>query len=468
MNVLVLGKPISRKIVNNQVVDARGVPIVDTVGRGRDVAVKTAETDEDFKAQARCEELNYEFAEIVDSLQVGERALGLSMDPKERLMAYEDPKDNRLTDLGYRFGMAAFHIAYRVSEDEMLLWAVYIKETDKESLSKALSILFDHTIPPDTHSDEWLSHVHRSFVDKNEALRTGSDLIALHKKQIGSTEESYSVDEFLELYQKTIWDWFVRYDVPLSIANQTKRNNSVMKNFAMTILQNVKGLSSDARQKLMRVANLDKFDDASTRIMDKVIEYALQEELYTKLPDFMARKDAEKKAQQVIYRPADVVVSFVSSRNLDAGQLSYMQQVNLISRYQQDMLAAERMQSGITARRSSGGCAGTGGSLVDREVDGPISNSFANDIFAKLGTADTEKPVRMGKDGRGPLDFQCKNGCWNEREDGEDDIEYCKDCGVKVGCVPADEKDDSKKRDNVIWLFGGAKKKNGRPAKQAA
>jgi hypothetical protein len=452
MNVLVLGKPVSRKIIDGYVVDARGIPIVHTVARGKEVARKTAEVDADFVPQLECEELNLAFAQTVDSLEVGERAVGLSMDPKERLMAFEDPNNNRLTELGYRLGMAAFHIAYRVSEDEMLLWAVYIKETDKESLSMAMKALFDHDIPADTHSDEWLGFVHRSFVDRDSALRTGSDLIELHKKQIGSEEGSYSVDEFLQEEQQITWDWFVRYDVPLAVANATGRNNAVMKNLAMTLLQNVKGFSAEVRQKLIRVANSDRFDDESTRIMDKVVEYALQEELLTRLPDFMKRKDAARIFEQKIVQPQDVVFTFVRSRDLEINQLAYVQQINHMNRHEQDMLAAQRMQIGITAKRSSGGCAGTGGALFERDGDNPL---LQNNIFGKLDGVDSERTVRMGRDGKGPLDFQCTKGHWNTREDGKPLVPHCKVCKESVGCAPPEKKSKNSAKTNVFSLFGG-------------
>jgi hypothetical protein len=47
----------------------------------------------------------------------------------------------------------------------------------------------------------------------------------------------------------------------------------------------------------------------------------------------------------------------------------------------------------------------------------------------------------MGKDGRGPLWFQCKKKHWNKREDFKDDIEECKQdgCSEKVGCVDPSE-----------------------------
>jgi hypothetical protein len=457
---LVLGRPKIRKRVNGKVVDPTGRPLIDIVSNGAAYSAELAKKDPEFAPQAFRDKGDVAFQEIVDTLEIGEVAHAMSMDPKE-LLARDHKK---WTEIGYYEGMAVQHIAYRIDEDTVLIWTNIIKQSNKQALARIYNESYGQEIPEDLHSDLWIRQVHRSFMTREQVDAIGRNTLDRHKELIDSKIKHYSVGDFIDENMSVVQEYFHNYALPVSIAHATSRNTQVIQELAKSIYQHVEGMKPEVMQRLLRISNSSSFDDDSALIMQSMVRYALVEELSKKLPEFMARMDKRDEKAHATHEvtphvlAANYVHKLYNLVEIEAAQRRTTQEMN--------MVMATNIQNGVRAGRSLGGCSPI--VLADEKGEAGIFN-LQNNIFSRTENQLTnEDGVRMGKDGRGPLDFKCTKGHWNRRQDGKPDIPKCTKCGVSVGCAPVTKKEDSKKGSNVIWLSGGTKKKNGKPAKQAA
>lgn len=435
---LVFGTPKRRKIIDGKVVAKNGRPVIDIVENGARYSAKLARTDETYRHQAVRDEGDVILAETFDSLEIGEFAHAVSMDPKE----WYETHNNLCNSIGYRKGMAVQHIAYRLDKDTMLTWTYAIKQSDKMAIAQIYREDFGVDIPENTHSDEWIRNIHRGKMPLEWVEQIGGRTLQRHKEITGSEITHYSIDEFMEENRGLVKEYFDAYWPLISEAVATKKNNPILQEFASNILTSAGDrLKPEVVSKLMRVANIKSFDGDSARLMKIMVRYATHEELRTKIPNYIARIDKEAEIKGVEVVPHRVVAEYFY-----APQIAYIKHARI-----QEMSIAMAMNIGVgvEARRNPGGCSGSSSITKD---ESEIS-ALRNNIFNNVDNDTAESTVVMGKDGKGPLQFKCSKGHDNVREDGKPLVAKCRICKEAVGCGQDTEKTSVSEKSNVVWLF---------------
>ena len=432
---LVFGSPKRRRIVDSKVVSKNGRHIIDIVRNGARHSEKLAETDEAYRHQAVRDAGDVILAETFDSLEIGEVAHATSMDPKEWYKTHPELCDS----IGYREGMAVQHVAYRLDQDTMLTWTYAIKQSNKKSIAQIYREDFGVVISEDTDSDTWIMNIHRSKMPLSWVEQIGRLTLERHKEITGSEITHYSIDEFMQENNELVKEYFDAYWPLISDAVNTKKNNPVLQEFAHNILVSAKErLKPEVTYKLMRIANMQSFDDDSGRLMKIMVRYATHEELRNKIPEYMARTTKEAKIKGVEVVPHKIVTEYFRSP-----QIAYVDHMRI---QEMGRVMAGNIGVGVEAKRNPGGCSGS----ASIAQDAPGVEGLRNNLFGRADSDTGETSVVMGKDGKGPLSFKCSKGHDNTRKDGKPLETHCKTCKEKVGCVP-DEAESQE--NNVIWLF---------------
>ncbi len=429
---LVFGTPKVREIVDGHVVSKTGRPLYDIVETGAKHSQKLAESDPVFQHQADRDEGDRQFMETIDSLEVGEVAHVVSLDPKLWYVTHRELCDS----IGYREGMAIQHVAYRSDEHAMLMWTYAIKQSDADAIAQIYSENFETDIPAGTNPDLWSRHVHRAKMPQAWAEQIGPRTLERHTELTGSDIQHYSIDEFMAENVGIIRQIFDAYIPRIATAINTKENDVELQALAQNILTTAgQGLKSEVRRKLIEVANSSSFDDDSGRLMKVMIRYATLEKLRTKIPDYKARIDkrATTKDEKPAVHTSNAAYSFVPY-----DQSAAAQQVQALSR-----MMAQDIAVGVAARRSVGGCSGISISEAHREMLGSIPGDRPdrpyNDMFSRADSMDPEKQTADDEDEFGPLTFKCTKGHTNTRPRArtkDDLLTVCQtdDCKGSVGC----------------------------------
>jgi hypothetical protein len=441
---LVLGRPKIRKRVNGKVVDPTGRPMIDIVTNGAAYSAELAKKDPEFAPQAFRDKGDVAFQEVVDTLQIGEVAHAMSMDPKELLS--KNPK--KWTEVGYYEGMAVQHVAYRIDEDTVLLWTNIIKQSDKRALARIYNEDYGQNIPEDLHSDLWIRHVHRSFVTREQVDAIGRNTLDKHKELIDSQIKHYSVGDFIDENMSVVQEYFHNYALPVSIAHATGRNTPVIQELARSIYHHVEGMKPEVMRQLLRISNTSSFDDDSALIMQSMVRYALVEELSKKLPEFMQRMDVRDEKAHAAQEVSPHVLAASYVHNLY--NIAEIEAVQRRTTQEMNMVMAMNIQVGVRAGRSLGGCSPIS-LTADRDGEAGVLNNPFNDIY----TRKTQEQVVSAEDEFGSLDFECSKGHKNTRPRGKL-IPYCKTCGENVSCAPEEKVTaprPTEAKSNVLSLF---------------
>jgi len=440
---LVFGTPKRRKIVDGKVVSKNGRPIIDIVLKGARHSEKLAETDEVYQHQAVRDAGDVNLQEVFDELEIGEFAQATSMDPKD----WYETNPELCDSIGYRKGMAVQHVAYRLDADTMLTWTYAIKQSNKKAIAQIYREDFGIDIPDNTHSDMWIRNIQRGKMPLKRVEQIGQRTLTRHKELTGSEITHYSIDEFMEENRELIKGYFDAYWPPISEAINTKRNSHILQEFAQNILDTAGvRLKPEVASRLMRVANMQSFDDDSGRLMKIMIRYATHEELRTRIPEYIARIDGEAHSQGVEVTPHQIVTEYFYNP-----QIAYVDHRRI---QEMSRVMAENIGVGVVAGRSSGGCSPI--TLAGEEPG--ISNldglqSLRNNMFGRADNGSEESSVAVGKDGKGPLKFKCTKNHENTRVDGEPLKKHCKKCGEDISCGSVKEKLHEPENNNVVWLF---------------
>lgn len=426
---LVFGTPKVRQIVDGRVVSKTGRPVSDVVETGARHSRKLAESDPTFLHQADRDEGDLLFMQIIDDLEIGEVAHMVSMDPKTWYKTHHELCDS----IGYREGMAIQHVAYRSSDNTMLMWTYAIKQSDMGAIARIYHEDFGVAIPVGTSPDLWSRHVYRGRVPEVWAGQIGARTLQRHKELTGSTIRHYSIDEFMGENGDQIKEVFDAYMPKIVDAIGTGQNAPELQSFARDILamagERIKG---DVRRRLLYIANSAAFDDDDGRLMKVMIRYATLEKLRTKIPDYKARVDAQKSES--------VTTTDIHSHT---EAYSYVPVTTLYGAQQYAELSrtmAHSISVGVAARRSVGGCSGISLSDSTRDMLGDDLNEPYNNMFARLEPIrddDTDNSEYADEDEYGPLDFECTEGHKNRRERGKL-LDECQTKGCKKGSVGCD------------------------------
>lgn len=350
--------------IGGQTVDETGRLVRKIVKDGWQHSRVASETDKRMAVQAERDEGDLMVIGIVDQLEIGEMYAVLSFEPKQQL---EQDPDFWANELGYRKGMAVAQVYYRLPNGKVFTGAYSIKGS---SLEAGRQMLGEEgvAVPEDESSNRIIRYGIRKTVDEETARGFGKSLRTRHNQLVGNHESSISVTDFIEENKAEVKAYFDAYIKPLSVACATGDNSAALQTFAATI-QMVIGskLDSASRQHLIKITNSKTFDDEDGRFLENYIRYGLVEILRAKLPFNMGANQSVQAATHSSNTQLEMRVDYSSAEAMNA-----------------QMAAA--MNSGVSAKRSYGGCSGT--SVNNTEAD--LNNSLgAQDIFGgKLNKQD--------------------------------------------------------------------------------
>jgi len=281
-------------VVEGQVVNQRGEPMIDVIRKGLDSSRKASQSDPEMSFQAERDEGDVEVAGIVDDLEIGEMYAVVSMDPKESFK-----RDSKYWhDLGYREGLAVLQVYYKLSKNEVLAGAYSIKKSDENSLRQVMK---GHgvEIPENESCNRWIRHGLRANVSEQVASNFGQNFQQEYKEQINDSNSVLSVNSFMEQHQKTIDQHFSVYMIALSRATYQRKNNETMSALAQAIMNNSPTLIHSDMHQLIQVNNSPNFSAENARFMEEKIRYALIEQLREYLPSALKQPDNLNKAEYV-------------------------------------------------------------------------------------------------------------------------------------------------------------------------
>jgi hypothetical protein len=323
------------QIINGQVCDIDGKPMVDLVSHGWRVSSAMARLRPELAVQAERDEGDILVAQTVDGLAVGESYFVVSMDPKAELRAMpEIYKD----ELGYREGLLYIQRYTKVSDSKVICGSHSVDMSD-ENTWRSLLAEIDVVIPEGESANRWIRHGFTRQMDARQAARFATGLRQAYYERRGVAGERFSVSQFVEANDDTVNQRFKMYYVALSKAVYSGSNNETLRGLAGALLQTgLSAMKAEIRSQLVKIANSARFDDANGRTMDAVIRYAVVEELRNNLKRFMAGLEM-------------VGVGRGNQSDLAASRLPALppEQIHL--------LLARRVASGIAAGRVYGGCA---------------------------------------------------------------------------------------------------------------
>ncbi len=344
------------------VVAADGTPMVTVIERGMQNSFRAAQADPQMWAQYIRDKGDRDNAIKVDQLSPGQSLVGLSMDPKNELR--QNPKFWQ--DRGYREG-----IAY-------VQW--YSKQLDGSVVAGSLSVdLSDETtwrtllqqrgvdVPAGVTPNEWLA--------QSLALRSSPEQTEQFVKQLrsdyyqlrGANRHRFSVTEYAQAHEALLRQQFDMYYPALGQAIVGGQSNSAVQGFAASVLARAHNLDPAKRRQLMTIVNTTKFSEADGRLLDGALRYAVVEDLRRGLDSFVKGGSARPAEQWAINPGLPPEVQY------------YMMNERL----------ASGVQSGASAGRSYGGCAG----------------QFNAAAEASRQASDSDKPDQQGayggRDGQG-------------------------------------------------------------------
>lgn len=392
-----------------------GQAMVDLVTAGAVASSKRANKDKRFVGQATRDWCDVGVVTKVDDLREGETLLGLSFPPKKDLK--EHPEIYK-QELGYDEDLAYFQ-CYSMGENGVLIGASYSIELPDEQVAREVLAEFGIIIPEGESNNTWLKHT----ITKQMTAEQAKEFVDAIRKRNGELtnqrSDKLSANEYIEKHQDKMRFFFNTYYRPLSQAIHTGKNNEVLQDFAVSLLNNTESLKAEVRRGLMRVANSNTFTDDDGKMMNSIIRYAVTEEMRKGLTRFKLEKLAPEVHQ-------------INISNRQPNMRS--EQIN------PNMLLAQNVNAGIKANRSYGGCPGNiemgeNSILSGKSIKGEsIENAVAN----ANGTKSLQE-VFGGKDGS-------KEWSW---KDGYCIIKDCKEKGKKTKVGPCSICKDCTKRDDA-------------------
>jgi|GEM_PF-4770610 len=330
---------ISRPIVDGHVVDKTGKPIYEVAEDGLKASTEEAEEEPEMLVQAERDTGDVEVMTIVDNLKVGELYAVASIEPKKELKRNPKFWKNKMK---YRDGMAVLQVFYKTSETELLTGNYAVKRSDLAAFREIFRRR-EVEIPEDESSNRYSRYGILQSMTMEEALSFGPKLVKEHRELIHDSIQMVSATEIVYENISLLEKYFNAYLVPLSVALVSKDNDPALQSFADTILQKGINFSPELRKKLMKISNSSRFGEDDARLIEEKVRYAVIEELRKLIPGKLAKPKHE-------YAPIILDVPLVPvARNYSIFEVQAINQQ-----------AARNIADGIKAKRSYGGCSGSG------------------------------------------------------------------------------------------------------------
>jgi hypothetical protein len=323
------------QIINGQVCDIDGKPMVDLVSDGWRVSSAMARIRPELAAQAERDEGDVITAQTVDGLAVGESYFVVSMDPKAEL---RDMPEVYKDELGYREGLLYIQRYTKVDATKVICGSHSVDMSD-ENVWRGMLAEIGVVIPGGESPNRWIRNGFTRQMDAGEAARFATGLRQAYYQRRGVQEQRFSVREFVEANDSTVNQRFKMYYTALSKAVYSGNNNETLRGLAGALLQTgLSAMKSEIRSQLVKVANSSRFDDTNGRTMDAVIRYAVVEELRNNLKRFMAGLEMFGVGRGNQSDPGAPRQPFLPPEQIH-------------------LLLARGVSNGVAAGRSYGGCA---------------------------------------------------------------------------------------------------------------
>lgn len=361
------------EIRDDKVVTARGESMVSLCEGGVEAARQKAALDERMQSEVERAENDVWVAREVDELAVGELLAVASMEPLEAMDRDGDEFWEKVSQIGYKRGLAVMQVYCRVSEHSVLAGAYSVKTSSKAAFRQLLA---EHgtAAPADTTANNMIRHAVRAQATVEQAVAFGPGMRRRYQEIIGRQVDEVSVTKLIADNRPLVRAYFDVFIEALSIAAHTHKNNDTMRGYASTLLtHNADLLSPGDRHQLLLVANSPAFSTEDALFMEKTIRYACAEELWKILLE--DKPDAE-------------FTEIIASRSGDE-QLSYHTGM-LQAR------AASRVRTGLTVGRGGGGCS----DLKFERPEGAVTTDTSDEELGQQGTFGGNADEEVGFDGR--------------------------------------------------------------------
>ncbi len=320
------------------VVDGRarshtGRPMVEVIRKGAIASRKLALQDPVYESQAVRDECDVPVAEWADTLQVGETLVGVSMAPLGDLQQYPAA----YKQLGYA---ELLYIQAFVRTEDAIRTFSFSADASRPDAWRQVLARHGMVIPEDESDNTWLRHAMVTELSEAETPAFLQTLRGEYYQSIGQTGKRLSATEYANQHDELLQTIFDTYYVPMAEANYLGQNNQTMRDFAGALLdRDIKQLEPSIRRQLIRINNAQRFDDESTKTMDKLIRYAAAEQLRKGISHFVSSNHQSPRLRQYENLP-----SSMASPVIDPLRLHQM--------------LAGNVQAGAVAGREYLGCAG--------------------------------------------------------------------------------------------------------------
>lgn len=343
------------RVVDGQVRDKEGVPMVDVVRRGREISEASALWQRDLSSQVVRDRGDEVVAERVDQLQPGESLFALSMEPKDELQNHR----KTYRGLGYRDGLSFIQWYARTDEGTVVAGSFSVDLSDETAWREQFAAM-GVEVPEGESPNTWIQHTLVKEMDAEQAEQYARDVRQEYYERRGVNQPRQSVSEYVAANEELINAYFEAYYPALAEAIYGGQNNQTLQELAGAILEtDVSNLKGEVRQQLLQVGNGKGFTDELGRTMDSIIRYAVVEDLRSGLSSFVSgdRPAAVEGAKVTGSIEAgaeglaeDAVVGPQAQGRMRGGGLGGASPAMLHRRM------ASRVEAGVKAGRSYGGC----------------------------------------------------------------------------------------------------------------
>jgi phage FluMu protein Com len=356
------------EVRNHAIFAEDGRSMRQVLSKGIEYSSAASETDKRMLNQKARDEGDLAVLNIVESLRPGESYTVISMYPEEA-MARDGKK--YWEDLGYRTGVNYVQHYVKGRDGTVLTGTYSVENSDKHSW-RVLLEAHGVVVPEDTPADDWIRHGIRQTLSPDEAKTFAADLRAEYYTRIGKMHRRYSVTEFLEERRGVIDAYFSAYFIPLARAIYSSQNEPVLQQFAGTLLENetiVSKLDPVARSELIRAANAPGFTAESGRLMERLIRYALVEELRGSLADLVSGRSPVASA-------AEAAIAVMTSSPESVNQR-----------------LSQSIAEGLSAGRTYGGCAKSIQAIQEETAQENERN--LQDVFGGKGRKNEDNEAKL-------------------------------------------------------------------------
>lgn len=318
-------------VIDGRVCAANGELMHNVLSRGFTSSRRAALADPRMKTQVVRDEGDLFNLEAVEAMPAGTSRFALSMEPKKELR--EEPKF--WTDLGYRENIAYLQWYCKTTEGTVVGGAYSIDLSDEATWREVFAEL-GTAVPEDVSPNTWIRHGIERQMTPEDAEQFVLDIRRQYYEKRGVASRRYSVTEFVASNSKFIDHMFDAYYPAIGQAVDSGNKNDIVHNFVASVLPISANLKPEIRRELIRIYNRQAFDDASGRMVEAAVRYAVVEQLRKGLKQFV-NPDAESRRDE-----AEVEHMITVSSGADLMQIN--------------QLLARNINAGAEAGRSYGGC----------------------------------------------------------------------------------------------------------------